>query len=79
MKFKINFSKQKFLSHIIDNNGLSTRFLYDNGLLIDVIQNNIIRNHFIYNQAGHIQQVRTDPYKNPFLFFKINLTECEKS
>ncbi|CAF4864843.1 unnamed protein product, partial [Rotaria magnacalcarata] len=29
-KLKINFSKQKFFSHIIDDNGLSTQFSYDN-------------------------------------------------
>ena len=44
-------------SNIIDNNGLSTQFLYDNGLLTGIIKNNLIQNHFIYDKAGHIQRV----------------------
>ncbi|CAF2784978.1 unnamed protein product [Rotaria sp. Silwood2] len=79
-KLKINFSKQKFFSHIIDDNGLSTQFLYDNGLLTGIIKNNIIRNHFIYNKAGHIQQIiHEDGYYNELLtsanhsFYRIDI------
>jgi len=42
---------------MIDNNGLSTQFLYDNGLLTGIIKNNLIRIHYIYDKAGHIQRV----------------------
>ncbi|CAF0971515.1 unnamed protein product [Rotaria sordida] len=79
-KLKINFSKQKFFSYIIDDNGLSTQFLYDNGLLTGIIKNNIIRNHFIYNKAGHIQQIiHEDGYYNELItsanhsFYRIDI------
>ncbi|CAM4869415.1 unnamed protein product [Rotaria socialis] len=79
-KLKINFSKQKFFAHIIDDSGLSTQFSYDNGLLTGVIKNNIIRNHFIYNKAGHIQQIiHEDGYFNELItsanhsFYRIDI------
>ena len=53
----MDFSKQKFLSNFIDHNGLSTHFLYDNGLLTGISENSVIRIHFIYDKAGHIERV----------------------
>ncbi|CAF4023410.1 unnamed protein product, partial [Adineta steineri] len=79
-KLKIDFSKQKFLSNIVDMNGLSTQFQYDNGLLISIIKNNLIRLHFIYDKAGHIQKViHDDGYFNELIpsannsFYRIDI------
>ncbi|UJR35679.1 hypothetical protein I4U23_028429 [Adineta vaga] len=67
-KLKIDFSKQKFLSNFIDNNGLSTQFLYDNGLLTSIIKNNLVRIHFLYDKAGHIQRItHEDGYFNELI------------
>ncbi|CAF1592934.1 unnamed protein product, partial [Adineta ricciae] len=79
-KLKIDFSKQKFLSSFIDNNGLATHFLYDNGLLTSIIKNNLIRIYFLYDKAGHIQRItHEDGYFNELIpsancsFYRIDI------
>lgn len=43
----------------MDNNDISTQFLYDNGLLTGIVRNNLVRIQFNYDKAGHIQRVRS--------------------
>ncbi|CAF1596448.1 unnamed protein product, partial [Didymodactylos carnosus] len=67
-KLKMQFSKQKLLSSITDNDGLSTQFIYDNGLLISILENNVAKINFNYDKSGRLQKViHQDGFYNEFL------------
>ncbi|CAF1616100.1 unnamed protein product, partial [Didymodactylos carnosus] len=63
----MQFSKQKLLSSIMDIDGSSTQFIYDNGLLISVLENNVAKINFIYDKSGRLQKViHHDGFYNEF-------------